>query len=344
MFQEDCCLQCGKPVVEDGRIYCSQECQALDSSSSTASSAFPSPALSPFTLSTDLPPLDLKHALSPASSTAYLMWDDDDDDSPVVAAEHADETYTKASALRLSYARRPSTTNNRSTIPLLHAHSSSTARSLPAAGLLQPQRPYHHHTHSQSTASTTSSDSDGPKPTLSPAYSRRSHISPLTPASPLPPLSPPTTAQDTVTARKRNRASLPAYFSLLAVTSPPASPRSAHMERPAPTTPRLARPELDSTHAVAGGSPSSAPLFAVDSAPPRGRRREHGSSRRRSPSRSRSRGRVNDSEMRGRRRVEELDGWKEDRVFGYGNGRSGLRERERTRDGAWVGVGAVGGR
>ena len=150
----------------------------------------------------------------------------------------------------------------------------------------------------------------------------------------------------TVTSRKRNRASLPAYFSLLTLgaphakssltISPPRSSVDTARGRPSPTNPRLARPALDSTHAVAGASPCSVPLTSPNTEVYRGRRREPASPSRvrpRSPSRSRSRSRSREwapgkEEVRGRRRVDELDGWAADREYGYGRGRSGLRDRE----------------
>jgi len=150
----------------------------------------------------------------------------------------------------------------------------------------------------------------------------------------------------TVTSRKRNRASLPAYFSLLTLgaphakssltMSPPRSSVDTARGRPSPTNPRLARPALDSTHAVAGASPCSVPLTSPNTEGYRGRRREPASpsrARPRSPSRSRSRScsrewTAGTEDVRGRRRLNELDGWAADREHGYGRGRSGLRDRE----------------
>jgi hypothetical protein len=224
----------------------------------------------------------------------------------------------------LSYARRPSSTNTHSTIPLLHRHSSSNS----SAG------------HS---ATSTEEDSDISGPTSSSRHHRRrSYGTPLRPSAPLPTSDAP---DSTITSRKRNRASLPAYFSLLTLgaphakssltMSPPRSSADTARARPSPTDPRLSRATVDSTHAVAGHSPSSAPLLARDPEEYRGRRREPGSRPRpRSPSRSRSRSRSysrewvsGQEEIRGRRRVDELDGWATDRQYGYGRGRSGLRDR-----------------
>jgi hypothetical protein len=122
--------------------------------------------------------------------------------------------------------------------------------------------------------------------------------------------------------------------------SPPRSSAETARPRPSPTIPRLARATIDPTHAVAGASPSSAPLLALDPEEYRGRRRQPGSTSRprlRSPSRSRSHSRSREwtsgrEEPRGRRRMNELDGWAADREYGYGRGRSGLRDRaERAR-------------
>jgi hypothetical protein len=119
--------------------------------------------------------------------------------------------------------------------------------------------------------------------------------------------------------------------------SPPRSSAETARTRPSPTDPRLSRATIDNTHAVAGRSPCGAPFLALDPEEYRGRRREPDStSRPRSPSPSRSRSRSRSysravtsgrEEIRGRRRVDELDGWAVDREYGYGRGRSGLRDR-----------------
>ena len=87
---------------------------------------------------------------------------------------------------------------------------------------------------------------------------------------------------------------------------------------------------------MAGASPCRDPLTSPNTEGYRGRRREPASpsrARPRSPSRSRSRSRSREwtsgrEEARGRRRLDELDGWAADRECGYGRGRSGLRDRE----------------
>lgn len=337
MFDEDCCLQCGKPMPVDNRIYCSDACQALDDSSpslSTASSAWPSPSLPPMVaVSTQEPTtLSIGMSLSLAKSTyppAYPIWYEDEDDAELLSVHASEDLLRSHDAL--SYARRPSSTNTHSTIPLLHRHSSSST------------------THSSTGHSTNSaeeeSDISGPTSSSRHHHRRSSYGTPLPPPAPLVTSDVP---EATVTSRKRNRASLPAYFSLLTLgaphvkssltMSPPRSSVDTARGRPSPTNPRLARPALDSTHAVAGGSPCSVPLHTPNSEEYRGRRREPASpsrARARSPSRSRSRSRSRShewtsckEEVRGRRRVDELDGWRTDREYGYGRGRSGLRDRE----------------
>lgn len=323
----------------NSRIYCSDECQSLDATSpsiSSASSPFSSPNLKgyPTPGTADVPPL-FPNALGSAltahksrpnryslsSSKSSLMWyEDDDSDSPAIAVddEPAQEYNIPTRHQGLSYARRPSTTNNHSTIPLLHRHHSSSA-----SGGQSPTSAF-----ASSFTSSAADDSANPylrppSPTIhpsSPSKSRHhqhqrhgSHGSKIE------------ATQETVTAkRKRNRASLPAYFSLLSMGSPPVRPSTSittssySTMRPSPTTPRISNPTVDSTHAIALSSPgyTSTPhapgsvsagarpssLLAsihtsreghrhgevVDVDPPRGRgrRRELGSSRHRTSSRS----------------------------------------------------------
>lgn len=386
MFQEDCCLQCGNPVLAEGRIYCSDECESLDTSSpsiSTASSAFSSPHLDGYDMpgAHDVPALvpsalgaalsfnHQKHHYPLSSSKSSLAWyEDDDSDGLVIALDDEDSDLgfksTRAAPLAirptgLSYARRPSSTNNHSTIPLLHRRTSSGNHSLGTA-------------YSMTSTRSSTEDSDGPIPASPPSLRARSpHGHRRHPSA--------TDAhQETITAkRKHNRLSMPAYFSLLQhgslltrTSTSAQSPTSFITTRPSPTTPRLAGPALDHTHALAVSSPSSGmhysqnhntsllasvhttddghirESFGAGLTPPRGRRREPGTSRRRtcsrspSPSPSRARRALSPplllkeepaSEVRGRRRVNELDGWGEDKIFGFGNGRSGLKERERGR-------------
>ncbi|KAI0034490.1 hypothetical protein K488DRAFT_69072 [Vararia minispora EC-137] len=331
MFQEDCCLQCGRPCL-DGRVYCSSSCEDLDAapsepalspSHSTASSAFNSPYLLPSTSSHSLafiPPLALDSHRAhhphphPKAPSATPMWYDSDEDPSLEDGTIRVAPHSAGVRTHLIYARRPSATNNRSTIPLLTpAHT-----------------PTHRRASSRSTTTTsTTTDASGSLPS-SPADEP--------PAPPPPHLS--------SAARKRaNRASLPAHFSLLAsptlrATRPPlviAPHAPVPAGRPSPSTPKLACPHVDTACALAGASPSSAPLASVlDEA--RGRRRLPGSgsraradsrSRRRSPSASvcRRRGADEDREVRGRRRPAAGE-WQGPTDHGFGCGRSGLRARE----------------
>ncbi|KAI0291075.1 hypothetical protein B0F90DRAFT_1779756, partial [Multifurca ochricompacta] len=330
MFDEDCCLQCGKPMRVDNRIYCSDACQALDDSSpslSTASSAWPSPSFLPVSTGpTQEPPsLTLGMSLSSAKTAysqqqTYPIWYDDDEEVDVLSVHPSDDALLRSHEA-LSYARRPSSTNTHSTIPLLHRHSSSST------------------THSSGGQSTNSAeeDSDISGPTSSSHHHhlhhhrRRSYGTPLRPSGPLPSCD---ISDGTITSRKRNRASLPAYFSLLTLgaphakssltMSPPRSSADTARARPSPTIPRLSTTKVDHTHAMAGKSPSSAPLSVLDGTEEgRGRRREPGSTshhvRPRSPSRSRSRSHFHSlsrspsrecvsgrDDIRGRRRVTSL--------------------------------------
>jgi hypothetical protein len=279
------------------------------------------------------PSLSLGMSLSSAKSPyppAYPIWYDDEDEAEMLSVHATDDPRLRSHHDALSYARRPSSTNTHSTIPLFHRHSSSST------------------THSSTGHSTNSAEEDsdisGPTCSSNHHHHRRSSY-----GTPLPPPAPSMTSdtpEATVTSRKRNRASLPAYFSLLTLgaphakssltMSPPRSSVDTARGRPSPTNPRLARPALDSTHAVAGASPCSAPLTSPNTEEYRGRRREPASpsrARPRSHSRSRSPSRSHEwtsgrEDIRGRRRLEELDGWAADREYGYGRGRSGLRDRE----------------
>ena len=319
------------------RIYCSDACQALDDSPSlsTASSALPSPSLPPVSASSTQEPtsLALGMSLSTAKSAyppAYSIWYEEEDDGELLSV-HPSEDALLRSHDALSYARRPSSTNTHSTIPLLHRHSSSST------------------TQSSTGHSTNSAEEDsdisGPTCSSSHHHRRRSYGMPLRPPATAAPSVTSDLPEATVTSRKRNRASLPAYFSLLTLgaphpkSSPTMSPPRSSVEtaraRPSPTSARISRPTIDSTHAIAGASPSSVPLLTLNPEEYRGRRREPRSPSRaqlRSRSRSPSRSRLHEwisgkGETRGRRRLDELDGLPTDRECGYGRGRSGLRDR-----------------
>jgi hypothetical protein len=113
--------------------------------------------------------------------------------------------------------------------------------------------------------------------------------------------------------------------------------------------PRLARPALDSTHTVAGTSPCSVHLTSPNTEGYRGRRCEPPSpscARPRPPSRSRSCSRLHEwtlgrEEVRGHRRLDKLDGWAADSEYGYGQGLSGLQDREEHLQTDGISVGAM---
>jgi hypothetical protein len=308
--------------------YCSDDCQNIDLTSpsiSSASSTRSSPHL-PYAVGGDVPalvPSALGSALrnchgrdhysissSSASSTSWSVVtdddDDDDDDDVGVGSEHsfqdgADSIYDgsvkSASFLHsirssaMSYARRPSGTNNRSTVPLLHRRTSSGSSPGHVGGVPR-SAPIQSHASAEEDEADTSDfgfssrddlvhDQNDHQPEND--CETEKHKSTLTKAK-----------------RKRNRASLPSYFSLLQVggsstdhRSSPKSSSSIHtVSRPSPPTPKL------TLTAIAGFSiPNSSiapPLVAsIQATPPRGRRREPGTSRgsrrsRNSKSRSRS--------------------------------------------------------
>ncbi|KAF8891226.1 hypothetical protein BD779DRAFT_1670869 [Infundibulicybe gibba] len=301
MFEE-ICLVCGRHLLDDGRVYCSDDCQSLDMTSpsiSSASSALSSPHLG-HTLGGDVPalvPSALGSALktywgrdrvsvssSSASSTSWsVLTDDDEDDAGLgVGSEYdgTDSVYegsTKSANLAhsmghsaLSYARRPSGTNNRSTVPNLHRRTSSGSPSSHVRGI-PSSAPNHSHSSTEDEdysdfGFSSRYDLDGDEPELHQARAWGS-----------------VKAKSTLTKpkRNRNRASLPAYFSLLQISSPsnenksPVSSSSVHtISRPSPPTPKLTLTGL------AAGLPHSATTTSITSihATPRGRRKIPGSS------------------------------------------------------------------
>ncbi|OJA18775.1 hypothetical protein AZE42_01633 [Rhizopogon vesiculosus] len=400
MFEE-ICLTCSKHLRDDGRAYCSDECENLDMynspSISSASSALSSPyidyalggevpALMPSALSTALTNGFQKRgrysvSSSSTSSASWSAFSDAEEEGHTSVGIEGDPVYegdgfdvgvsgdgfTRSAGFLhpckssgLSYARQPSSTNNRSTIPLLHRRTSSTSSS----GLRQVP----------STAEDDAdSMSDVPRSFHEeklPEQERESHKLTITSKS----------------KKSRNRASLPAYFSLLQVSSPQhsspplssSSGNTVHLNDSPPT------PKIASLLAVSA-------LRPVVEATPRGRRRQpevshtsrsHSRSRARqqtlvpgprehqdsrssveqvfdwtcAPLRGRPSVRRNSSplpkmmssiqqfeespfiansinetrERRGRFMREELNPSSRD-APGYGNGRSGLRERERQR-------------
>ncbi|KAG1754390.1 hypothetical protein EDB19DRAFT_1892399 [Suillus lakei] len=347
MFEE-ICLTCSKHLRDDGRAYCSDECENSDI-------ALSSPYIG-FTPGGEVPPLvpsALGTALSSnfhkrgrysvsSSSTSSASWSvfTDAEEEGCASVGIDDETTYEGDSLEsgdgfarsagflhpckssgLSYTRQPSATNNRSTIPLLHRRTSSTSSS----GFGQA------HSSAEDDADSMSDVPFHEKPS-----EREREHNKLT---------------------SRNRASLPAYFSLLQVSSPqhsspPLSSSSGNTVNP-------------SLLAISGIRPAA-------EVTPRGRRREPDASSR-SNSRSRARQQTLDSrssieqvfdwtcapllrgrpsmmssmqqfedtpfvnsideahERRGRFKRSELGGPSSRDAPGYGNGRSGLRERVRER-------------
>ncbi|GLB34734.1 hypothetical protein LshimejAT787_0202990 [Lyophyllum shimeji] len=291
MFEE-MCLVCGKHLDDDALAYCSEDCQSQDTSESpsisSASSAVSSPNLG-YATGGDVPPLvpsALGSALSKyargrhhysvssssASSTSWSVATDDEDDGSLGVSsygvsrwhESEDSLYEgssksanfvdsmKPSPSALSYARRPSGTNNRSTVPNPHGRASAHVPEVP---------------HSSPLHSHLSTDDDAGYSDV--GFSSRDesesefHVTK--------PVSPPKS--------KRNRASLPAYFSLLQMSnlsdgkriSPVSTSSGNTIARRSPPTPKLSLAGL--TH-----SSSTIPSIASHTTP-RGRRRVQGESR-----------------------------------------------------------------
>ena len=314
---------------------------------------------------------------SSSSSVSWSVFTDAEDDEPAVGIDddsgyEADcvepsidpsirsiTSHHPAKPSSLMYTRRPSATNHHSMIPLLHRRTSS----------------------SSSLSHIPSSTDDELDPAHETSHHRR-HELPILSREP-------EKDKSTVTSKtkkSRNRASLPAYFSLLQISSPqrshapPSGNTVDHNPRPSPPTPKLAslltatglRSTLESTprgrrrepepsqYAVRSRSPSRTRQDAV--APESRRRQDSRGSVEQvfdwtcAPmSRGRPTARRNSSplpkmvlgihefedlalvapvahnERRGRYRAHELQGRGSSRdAPGYGNGRSGLRERERT--------------
>lgn len=328
------------------RAYCSDECESLDLTSpsiSTASSAQPSPFLhstsnAPANLA-EVPallpsalgrPLDtrrthrVRHSESSSSnsSTSWSALEDDvdydEDGVPQVlyGANTDDEyyamnpdylspdpsklspsfaTFQRQNASSLAYVRRPSTTNNRSTVPTLHRRTSSGSTPGSAMSSSVPQE-----------CPTEDDMSDVPSVPASSSSIRSGRRSGRRSEGMATPATEDSEREkeDTVTGKKRrNRASLPAYFSLLVSTS--STPRShkgpsalsmlsrSLQSSSSPPTPRIAHPVVDTTTAFALPQPARVSRAQPPStdAVPRGRSKRRdpdrrSSSSRRSPSRS----------------------------------------------------------
>ena len=397
-------------LLPSSRVYCSDECESLDNASpsfsSAASSAHPSPLVTPMKASNlDVPalvPSTLGHrarysiSSSSASSAGWSAVTDDEED-PYVYTEHpdmlSDGSKSPGYQSGLFYARRPSTTNHRSTVPMLHRHTSAASSSASSFGMSRGlPSPFY-----ASTEDDTSSLC----------------ISELS-----------LHEDDASARRKAKRTSLPAYFSLLqgssvgsssgaGVTSslrrsPSAVQAISRSLHASPTTPKVSHATVILTNAEAHIQSTTATSPTTRG---RGRRRERvpdarSASSRRSTARSPPRhlsaaqrarldsvekvaewvssspvvtlaGRRNSSPqrkpkyefvealtrglrgcavasssdddddddqekadfsreemertIRGRRRMDELDEPLSSGAPGYGNGRSGLRARERGR-------------
>ncbi|KAJ3478672.1 hypothetical protein NLI96_g9598 [Meripilus lineatus] len=162
----------------------------------------------------------------------------------------------------LYYARRPSATNHHSIMPILHRRTSSNSGT-PSTPATVPSPPPH-----TTSASTEDDVSDTPSVSLSSSSSLRSrgdHFDRTHPEDI--PHEVYEREQGTLSPKpKRNRASLPAYFSLLQM-SPGSPPSSFHSKRSpssiqtltaisrslhsSPSTPWSAQPVVDLTHAYA---------------------------------------------------------------------------------------------
>lgn len=290
MFEE-ICLVCGKSLEDDAQAYCSEDCQNLDTSSpsiSSASSAVSSPhlgyatggevpALVPSALGSALNKYRSRHhysiSSSSASSTSWSVVTDDEEDTYLgVSSYHSNPFHDSADSLyegssksanfldsmmkpsALSYARRPSGTNNRSTVPNPNPHRSTSSTH------------FHEVPRSAPLHSHLPADDD-------PAYSDVGFSSrddyesdfPITKPNPSP-------------KSRRNRASLPACFSLLMSSladgkrvSPVSSSSGNTLPRPSPPTPKVT---------LSGLSHSSSTVASQHiHHTPRGRRRTQDGSR-----------------------------------------------------------------
>ncbi|KDR73584.1 hypothetical protein GALMADRAFT_228029 [Galerina marginata CBS 339.88] len=321
MFEE-ICLVCGKHLADDGLAYCSDDCQHTDLSSpsiSSSSSALSSPnmgyaaggevpALMPSALGSALQVYAKRSGYrvtsSSASSNSWSAITDDEDedaihqygDSEFGYKDPTDPSSKSANFIysinpsALSYARRPSGTNNHSTVPHVHRRLSSASSSRHLRGFPR-SAPISSHAladdeESYSDLGFSSSDSLGPDEVD--LHSEKDWGVEVKSKY----------SQTTKPKRSRNRASLPACFSLLQMnsslkdirSSPVSSSSGKTIARPSPPTPKLSLTDaLSQVHIAASAAATS--VYTT----PRGRRREADNSRssRRSghssPSRSRSR-------------------------------------------------------
>lgn len=288
------------------QIYCSDECSNLDAVSpsiSSSSSALSSPyidyatggevpALVPSALGSALRSYQGRNRYSISSSSASsASWSclTDEEDNLSVGVEDEYNNYlgssdaqssiyegsSKSSSIiqvpkssrssALSYARRPSMTNHRSTIPQLHRRTSSSSSSSFAQGIPQ-SAPSIHSPKTADHDSAFGSDFKGDHDHYYSEADREQEHATLSPK----------------TKRSRNRASLPAYFSLLQISSPQrsslkSSPVNSNASPPTPKMTLAAGPATIASKAKLFMS-SSSPPAAVE-ATPRGRQRIAGTSR-----------------------------------------------------------------
>ncbi|KAJ7777546.1 hypothetical protein DFH07DRAFT_911481 [Mycena maculata] len=321
---EDVCLSCGREVT-DGRAYCNDFCQSGDLTSpslSSVSSAFSSPHFSATQSNGyvhDVPalvPSALGRALraysTSSSSASVSSWSVVTDEDEVYSEYDVNDLEAQPSSHGLSYARRPSVTNNRSMFGHLHRRTSSVSVCLPQSA---PGDSFSHHSflgdNEDEYAESVSAAEDLGGDTITPSGPRR----------------------------KRNRASLPAYFSIL-TTSPavPVSPGPATSTALAPAHPSHPGAAA-SPHSSSSGHSNTLTLPLRDGEDKGAGRADalflpgRGRTVRRNSSPPAQVLLLGDSERsgsrRGRARVEELNGPRGAERPGYGSGRSGLVERAR---------------
>lgn len=218
---------------------------------------------------------------SSASSTAWSIATDEDEDDPNYgigsdysyqdSSDALHDAHSKSPSFllsknnRLSYARRPSGTNNRSTVPHLHRRTSSGSVS--------------GHVHSAPGTSTEDEDNPSDSGFEDDAYwSVTGQSAPDRPSTMLYDRNENTNHANTITSktkRTRNRASLPTYFSLLQMPSSPqaassSSIRTTALVRPSPPTPRLSLAGLSARPF----SVTAPPTANIQATPRLGKRRD----------------------------------------------------------------------
>ena len=304
------------------RAYCSDDCQHLELSSpsiSSSSSALSSPNMG-YAMGAEVPalmPSVLGSALrkyvsrsgrhvssSSTSSTSWYITTDEEDEGiphqygvsefpyhdpsdPLFSdASSKSSSYVYSNSAALSYARRPSGTNN----PTTASHSHRGSSSLHVQGIPR-SAPILSHADDEEGYSDLGSSGDALDIDDADLHSEQDWGVGV---AVKPKYIPPSKAN-----RARNRASLPACFSLLKMSSPkkdfkpsPVSSSNNTIARPSPPTPRLPSSHGLSQIMIA----PSAPLTSMHTTPRgRGRRVDKSRSSRRSghssPSRSRSRSR-----------------------------------------------------